>query len=1504
MKIALQSRYLCRQIRFSSIRILAVVALLFSSSGLANPVLYPGEKPSKGKKVVLIASDHEYRSEETVPALARILARHHGFDCAVLFGLDANGEIQAGASNIPGMEALKEADGLLIFARFLAPPPEQMKHLDDYLNRGGPVVGLRTSTHGFNYRDQNDPYYKYHFRYSGKDYHMGFGHQVLGQTWVGHYGRNHRQSTRITIIPEQAKHPILQGVQEVHVHAGGYNAQPAKDWTVLTMAQPLMSMKPDGEPDPNKPPKASEWTRTYKGKDGKEGRVFTSLYGASEDILNPGYRRLIINGVYWSLGLEDQIKPDSKIDFVGPYKPNTFRNRGYAKGIKPAAYNGFESQIPANNNTGAAPAKKKKPKAKKEKAANGKAGKKGKAAPKGKGPVKERKPARFVRIELPGNKRTLTLNEVEIFSGKKNIAKGGKTSQSSVGHGGVPKRAIDGNKNPDYRRGGQTHTVTETKPWWEIDLGKDALIDHIEIWNRGGLENRLDGFILQVLDADRKPVFEASGHKGPKGAIKFNLANGKVSLRSHSGKTMAPPKPKVEVPEDYRDPSPFAFQKGDIISIIGNGLADRMQHDGWMETVLQSALPNMELSFRNMSLTGDRVDQFPRSKGFMRMEDYLNHVKADVIFAFFGYNESFGGESKVDDYEMKLGGLIRMLRGAQPNGKEFPRIVLFSPIAHENLNNPALPDGRANNGRLSLYMQATRRAALQHGVAFVDLYSPSIHFYHHCEAPLTINGVHLNEEGNRRLAEAIAASLLGKEVTAGSHLGSIREAVLDKNWYWHSRYRATDGNDVWGGRSGLKFVDSQSNADVLRHELKMIDTMTANRDRRVWARASGKVAEINDDNVTKPIPVKTNVGGGSRSSSAKKEGNTNYLGGEEVIRHLGVRDGFEIGLFADEKQFPGLVNPVQMQVDTKGRLWAAAWVTYPKWEPLKEMKDALLIFPDENRDGKADRVIEFARVHNPLGFEFWNGGVVVTSMPNLVYLKDTDGDDVADVRYALLQGIGSSDTHHSANNLIYGPDGAIYWQSGIFMIHNHEHPWGPSVKTGSSGMYRFDPRRYTIAFHAGNSPNPHGISFDHWGYHYATDGTGGRAYQVRPQGSGFRMHTLLKKEVRPVPANEVVSSAHFPDEMQGDFLIMNAIGFLGIKQYRLKRDPENGNVWGEPSGGELTVKKLMPDGTTKEETSSGLMMSGDKNFRPTDGVFGADGALYVADWHNVIIGHMQHNVRDPNRDHKHGRIYRITAKGRPLQKDVAIDGQPITALLENLKHPVDGVRHRTRIELSERDSKEVIAATKKWMQQFDPEEEEDAHHLLEALWLHQQHSVRDLKLLNFLLKSPEPHARIAAGTVQHHWTSADPTRGGGTVIETKTEVVRKSGIISDTPELTEIHIATVMEKMMYDVKELTVKAGKKIRLTFANPDFMPHNIVLVKPGKADAVAMKAVALGAKGFQVGFVPESPDIIWSSKLLDHSKEQVIEFTAPATPGDYPYVCTFPGHHLLMRGILHVK
>ena len=802
---------------------------------------------------------------------------------------------------------------------------------------------------------------------------------------------------------------------------------------------------------------------------------------------------------------------------------------------------------------------------------------------------------------------------------------------------------------------------------------------------------------------------------------------------------------------------PFEFRDNDVVAIYGNGLADRMQHTPWVEAVLQSQLTGKNVRFRNMSFSGDMVNKRPRNEGFTNDEEYLQHVAPSAVFVMFGYNESFAGPDGAAAYQSDLVAMVERYRALRKENGVDARFVLFSPIAYESSGDPNLPEGTELNANLAAYTEATRRAAEVSGATFVDLYSPTFQLFASSPERFTLNGIHLNAEGYRQLSDIISRALLNSPAPSDARLDDIYKAVQDKNWHWHNRYRATDGNDIWGGRSTLTFVDGQSNADVLKHELVMLDVMTANRDPAIWAAAAGSKYEVDDSNVPPAVKVISNVGGGSASSSKEKEGNVEYLSPEESRATIKVPEGFELNVFASEELFPDMANPVQMQVDSRGRLWAACWNTYPKWEPLKEMNDTLMIFEDADGDGVADSRKIFAHVHNPLGFEFWGGGVVVTSGPDLLFLKDTNGDDVADERSILLQGLGTSDTHHAANNLIYGPDGGIYWQSGIFLVHNHESPWKQNLNIGDSGMYRFDPRTFVITPHAGNSPNPHGTSFDKWGYCYANDGTGGRSYQVRPEAKGFKMHELLKVEFRPVAANEVLSSEHFPEDMQQDFLICNTIGFLGVKQYDLDRDGDGvdrqlGEVWGTP------VKELLN--------------SEDRNFRPTDAIVGSDGALYVSDWQNVIIGHMQHNIRDPNRDHLHGRIMRLTVKDRPLQKPVKIAGESIESLLENLKHPVNGVRHRTRVELSARDSQQVIAATQKWMASFDPNDETQAHHLLEALWLHQQHNVKNEALLNQLLSSSVSHVAMAAKTVQHFWFNVDATGSSGFAAPAEIELVK------------------------------------------------------------------------------------------------------------------------------------
>jgi hypothetical protein len=313
----------------------------------AAPLVYEGNSgPGKGKHIVLIANDHNYRSQETVPALARILAKHHGFKCTVLFGVDSKtGVIVPGEPILTGLESLMTADLLLVYTRWQNWPQDQMQHFVDYLNRGGPIVGLRTATHAFRI-PEDAPFAKYSSNYPKEDYKDGFGRQILGETWNGHHGKNGVQSTSLPIVTGKAKNPILRGVKDMWVPSGGYFTAPKKDCDILSMAQPLNGMSSDSKVATDLEPTPAAWTRIYKGESGTIGRTFTSTYGASDDILNSGYRRLLINACFWATGLEDKIEPNADISFVGPYYP-TWLNKVPPDFGKPEDLSAWDSPIGA-----------------------------------------------------------------------------------------------------------------------------------------------------------------------------------------------------------------------------------------------------------------------------------------------------------------------------------------------------------------------------------------------------------------------------------------------------------------------------------------------------------------------------------------------------------------------------------------------------------------------------------------------------------------------------------------------------------------------------------------------------------------------------------------------------------------------------------------------------------------------------------------------------------------------------------------------------------------------------------------------------------------------------------------------------------------------------------------------------------------------------------------------------------------------------------------------------
>jgi type 1 glutamine amidotransferase len=324
---------------------LAVFAVLLSPGmTLAQdfkPIVLEGKDgPGKGKHVVLISGDQEYRSEETIPQLAKILATRHGFKCTVLFTLDKDGTINPNVNDIPGLEALKTADLMVIFTRFLNLPDGQMQLVAEYVDAGKPVIGLRTSTHAFNVPGDR----KFSFLGNGssaKGWEGGFGKQVLGEKWVAHHGAHGREGTRGRITDAGAKHPVLKGIRDGEIF-GTTDVYTVTlplpgDSVPLVLGEVTETLKPDSKAvagKKNDPKMPVAWTKTYKG-----GRVFTTTMGASQDFEYEATRRMIVNACYWAAGLEDKIPEKSDVAVVGEFKASPFRfkkNEEWKPGVKPA----------------------------------------------------------------------------------------------------------------------------------------------------------------------------------------------------------------------------------------------------------------------------------------------------------------------------------------------------------------------------------------------------------------------------------------------------------------------------------------------------------------------------------------------------------------------------------------------------------------------------------------------------------------------------------------------------------------------------------------------------------------------------------------------------------------------------------------------------------------------------------------------------------------------------------------------------------------------------------------------------------------------------------------------------------------------------------------------------------------------------------------------------------------------------------------------------------------
>jgi putative heme-binding domain-containing protein len=446
-----------------------------------------------------------------------------------------------------------------------------------------------------------------------------------------------------------------------------------------------------------------------------------------------------------------------------------------------------------------------------------------------------------------------------------------------------------------------------------------------------------------------------------------------------------------------------------------------------------------------------------------------------------------------------------------------------------------------------------------------------------------------------------------------------------------------------------------------------------------------------------------------------------------------LADGLEMNLFASEKD--GVVKPIQMRWDERGRLWITCSPSYPQIGPGETADDRIVVVEDSDGDGRADRSHVFARgLTMPLGIEVGRGGAYVADGTELVHLADTDGDGRADSRRVILKGFYTGDSHQSINNFTWGPGGELLMCQGLHAYGHIETPWGVE-RLRQAGVWRLRERRLRLDAFLGEDmgpQNPYGLTFDEWGRPVLVAGNGQGVYDLLPSmirtNHYLRFPQIWDKQGIKFGGADLVGGTHFPPEMQG---LLVSGSFMNNSVYSFQLTDE---------GAGQRAKALPP-----------IVTSTHSSFRPIDAKVGPDGAVYLVDWYNPVIGHYQASLRHPDRDKTHGRIWRITAKGRPTVKPPALATFDSPRLLEQLKSPERWTRQQAKRLLCERNPDEVLPALAAWTKDL-----RDERLLVEALGIHEAHERIDAALLDRALAATEPKARAYAAGVLGHWHDRVP----------------------------------------------------------------------------------------------------------------------------------------------------
>jgi putative heme-binding domain-containing protein len=580
-----------------------------------------------------------------------------------------------------------------------------------------------------------------------------------------------------------------------------------------------------------------------------------------------------------------------------------------------------------------------------------------------------------------------------------------------------------------------------------------------------------------------------------------------------------------------------------------------------------------------------------------------------------------------------------------------------------------------------------------------------------------------------------------------------------------------------------------------------------------------------------------------------------------------VHPDFEVSLFASS---PWVINPIAMAWDPAGRLWVINSPTYPQILPGQQPTDFISVLEDTNDDGRADRcTIFYDRLYVPTGLELGDGGVYVANQPDLLFLKDTDGDLRADMRRVLLSGFGTEDNHHAISAFRWGPDGWLYFMSGIFLHTQVETPHG-LVRLDDGGVFMFRPRPLKLdLYNVGTATNPWGHGFDRWFQNFLTEGPQGGIWWLEPAAVSSHPSQRVPELAAPKSCGvEFIESRHFDDKYQG-LMVLNAFKNKTVNLYQFSDD-----------GAGYAAKELQPL----------LIVSREEFFRPVDVRTGPDGALYIADFFQPVIGHMQYEFRDPRRDHLNGRIWRVTQKGRPPLPKPRLVHRRAEEIVACLKSPNSHERNMARRVLYDSNPREVAAALATYLANLDPADPDVEHQRLEALWAYQTIDVPNLALLDQLLDSPDPRARAAAVRALRLWLPkvSDPLARLARAVADDHPRVRLEAVVAlsyvKEPRAMEL-CAAVVDKPMdrflnyafrhvaAALKDQWLPAFQAGALAFGN---QPHRVQAVLTAIESQGAVKPLLAMLKNGQVSS-DRRPDVLRLIATLG-SAEELSELASP--------------------------